>query len=375
MNFKQFLVATILVLAIVPVLGNLTGQEAPAGWNQEKTNQLDELLQSLAKKKQFNGAILLAEGGKVVFEKYLGVSNANDQTPLSPNSSFRLASVSKQFTAMAIMILKEQGKLDYDDDIRKFLPRLPYDGVTIRHLLNHTSGLPDYERWFRKNWDRESANDQKKMAFNKDVVEQFSKHKPEIVFKPGEKWEYSNTGYVVLGHIIEQASEIPVRDFLQQNIFDPLEMKNTQAFVPTQAFSVSERVYGFRVLEDGENHVDNDWDFLNGMIGDGGVYASARDLLKWDRALANHALVNSETLEEAFESGKTNQGRPTGYGFGWMVVYEDEKLVNVHHAGGWVGFVTYIQRDIEKDRTLIVLTNHSSRHFGRVLSGLRNIWD
>ena len=280
-------------------------------WNDEKTTQVNELLDTMHQQKQFNGAVLLAEDGEIVYERYLGVVNDPDGAAITEESSFRLASVSKQFTGMAIMILKEQGKLDYDDPIQKFLPGLDYEGVTVRHLLHHTAGLPDYERWFDQNWDTDSALADRKTAFNKDVFEQFSEHEPERKFEPGERWEYSNTGYVLLGHIIEKASGMPTRDFMQKHIFSPLEMTNAQAFSPGKEFDVKSRVYGLSRLADGGFEA-NDWNYLNGMIGDGGVYASARDLLKWDQALYTDKLVSEESIAEAFTSGKTNDGDETG---------------------------------------------------------------
>jgi CubicO group peptidase (beta-lactamase class C family) len=345
-----------------------------AAWNEQKTKSLDSFLTTLAEQKEFNGAVLLAEDGKVVYEKYLGHCNINGGTKLDARSSFRLASVSKQFTAMAIMILKEQGKLDFDDDIRKHLPTLPYEGITIRHLLHHNSGLPDYESWFEENWDTDKSSDSKKTAFNKDVVEQFSKSKPPVEFAPGESHSYSNSGYVVLGHIVEQASGVSVGEFFQKQIFDPLEMKDSQAFVPNKEFLFSQRVFGFAYKADGVAHEDNDWNFLNGMIGDGGIYASARDMLKWDQSWYGEKLVSQKTIAEAYTSGKTNDGSETGYGFGLGIEKDDDgNLIGVGHNGGWVGFATSLDRDLKNRRTAILLTNNSGDGFGSVKSALRKL--
>lgn len=360
-----------LSLSFLVVCSSTLAQQ-DASWTEEKTTQVNDLLDKMHEQKQFNGAVLLAEDGEIVYERYLGVENDPGEDKISVDSSFRLASVSKQFTGMAIMILKEQGKLEYDDDIQKFLPGLDYEGVTVRHLLHHTAGLPDYEQWFGTNWDTDKDFDDRKTAFNKDVFEQFVEHKPERKFAPGERWEYSNTGYVLLGHIIEKASGMPTRDFMQKHIFTPLEMSNSQAFSPSEEFNVKHRVYGLSRIADGSFEA-NDWNYLNGMIGDGGVYASARDLLKWDQALYAEKLVADDTLAEAFTPGELNDGSKTDYGFGWSIQEEEGKPVIVEHSGGWVGFRTFIRRDLKTNRTLILLTNDSSAYFGRVLSSLGDV--
>lgn len=364
---------TLLALSFISLIvtSSVLAQD-DTSWNEAQTDQVNELLEKMHEQKQFNGALLLAENGKIVYERYLGVENDPGNEKISQESSFRLASVSKQFTAMGIMILKEQGKLDYDDNIQKFLPELDYEGVTIRHLLNHTGGLPDYVRWFDENWDTDKERGDRKTAFNRDVVEQFSKHQPKRMFEPGEKWSYSNTGYVLLGHIIEKASGMPTRDFMQKHIFTPLEMNNSQAFSPGKEFNVKHRVYGLARIADG-GFEPNDWNYMNGMIGDGGVYASARDLLKWDQALYSEKLVSNETLAEAFTPGVLNDGSKTDYGFGWSIQEEEDVPTVVEHSGGWVGFRTFIRRDLKSKRTLILLTNDSSSYFGQILSALDDI--
>ncbi len=344
-----------------------------AVWNQAATRQLDELLETMHENRQFNGTVLLAEAGNVVYEKTLGVANINEVSVLTAESSFRLASVSKQFTAMGIMLLCEQGKLQYDDDIRKYIPELPYEGITIRHLLHHTGGLPDYVSWFAENWDADKPESARKTAFNSDLVEQFAKHKPGIEFLPGERFEYSNTGYVLLAVIVERVSGVPVKQFFRERIFDLLEMQHTSAFSPGEDFVIPQRVFGFAWTGDGDTHQDNDWNFLNGMNGDGGIYASARDLLKWDQALYTEKIVKQSTLAEAFTSGKISSGEETGYGFGWMVESSDGIPVRVAHGGGWVGFRTSIDRDLQNRRTAIVLTNHSSFFLDAILKAIDDI--
>ena len=367
------LVLFIATLLIATSSSILAAELPESAWDSGKLDELATFLRALHEHKQFNGTILLAQDGKVVFEESLGYANIDKNEPLGPRSSFRLASLSKQFTAMGIMMLKEQGKLDYEDDIRKYLPELPYEGITIRHLLNHTSGLPDYIALFDRIWDPGTSPDRRRMAFNRDVVEQFAKHKPPLRFRPGERFEYSNTGYVLLGEVIERVSGQPVQSFLQSRIFDVVGMKDSAAFSPGESFKLKHRVSGFAWTDDGLGHRQNDYHDLNGVVGDGGIYASARDLLKWDQALYTERLVSQSTLKEAFTPGKLADGTETGYGFGWEIRRNSNGSLQVRHSGGWVGFRTHIARDIEEKDTLIVLTSDTSSNLRCILLNIPRI--
>lgn len=343
-----------------------------ASFEAESLAKFSARLDKALENKIFSGTVLIAIEGKIVFEKSVGFANIEDKTPFTEKSSFRLASVSKQFTAMGIMILKEQGKLDFDDDITRHLPTLPYKGVTIRHLLHHKGGLTDYVDLFEKHWDTETAEATKETAFNQDLVDLYSKHKPEPDFEPGKRYDYSNTGYVLLGSIIEAASGQTIHEFFKSRIFEPLEMKDSCAFsVDEEKFKPASRVYGFAWQGDG--HVANDWNYLNGMVGDGGVYASARDLLKWDQALYGEKLVSKTTLAEAFTSGKLNNGKETDYGFGWVVERSRNKGLIVSHGGLWVGFRTSIERQVDRKLTVIVLSNNTTSKLDQVLQAIEEL--
>ena len=343
-----------------------------ASFEAESLAKFSARLDKALENKIFSGTVLIAIDGKIVFEKSVGFASIEDKSPLTENSSYRLASVSKQFTAMGIMILKEQGKLDFDDDITRHLPTLPYKGVTIRHLLHHTGGLSDYIELFDKQWDVENDEESKKTAFNQDLVDLYAKHKPEPDFEPGEEYDYSNTGYVLLGSIIESASGQTIHEFFKSRIFDPLEMKDSFAFsVDEDKFNPASRVYGFQWK--GDDHVANDWNYLNGMVGDGGVYASARDLLKWDQALYGEKLVSKTTLAEAFTSGKLNNGKETDYGFGWVVERSRNKGLIVSHGGLWVGFRTSIERQVDRKLTVIVLSNNTTSKLDQVLQAIEEL--
>jgi CubicO group peptidase (beta-lactamase class C family) len=317
--------------------------------------------------------VLIADKGNIIYQKSFGKGNHVSNTDLNAESVFELASVSKQFTAMGIMLLKKQGKLNYEDSLRKFFPELPYYNITVRQLLNHTSGLPDYMQLFTIHWDRA------KIATNKDLIALLAKHKPAMHFVPGEKWEYSNTGYALLASIIEKASGENFGDYLQKNIFQPLGMKSTLVYrrryekktIPNYAFGyVYDRDKKF-ALPDSVKEVAPVVFCLDGIVGDGTVNSTVNDLLKWDRALYTEKLVSKEMMNEALQPGTLNDGKKTSYGFGWAVgeLKGAGKIVN--HSGGWPGYNTYIERNIEKDKTIIILRNHETQ--GEVLVKTRQV--
>lgn len=328
---------------------------------QDKASQLDSLFSGLYNKQQFFGNVLVADKGNIIYQKSFGKANHTTNADLNAESIFELASVSKQFTAMGIMLLKKQGKLSYEDSLRKFIPELPYYNITVRQLLNHTSGLPDYMELFTENWD------EKKIATNSDMIALLAKHKPAIRFAPGEKWEYSNTGYALLASIIEKASGKSFGDYLQKNIFQPLDMKHTLVYrrryekktIPNYAYGyVFARNKKQFALPDSVPETAATVFCLDGIVGDGTVNSTATDLLKWDRALYTEKLLSKEMMAEAFQPGTLNNGKKTTYGFGWMVTEIKGAGKVVHHSGGWPGYNTYIERNIENDKTIIILKNH-----------------
>ncbi|MBL7129699.1 MAG: serine hydrolase [Ignavibacteria bacterium] len=331
----------------------------------QHVKSIDSIMIIAQDRYNFNGTILVAENGEVIYKKSFGFSNFLTKEKLTTNSMFDLASISKAFTAMCIMILKENGKLEYEDDIQKYFPDLPYEGITIRHLLHHTSGLPDYGQMFSVIWDRN------KIADNDDIWEMFEVHKPEVLFAPGEKYRYCNTGYAMLASIIEIVSGIPYRDFLRDNIFDKLSMNRTQVvnrryrsekineYAYSHVFSISDGGYTFPDSVEASQYVY----YLDGIVGDGCVNSTVEDMFKWDRALYTEKLVNKETLEEAFTPGTLNDSSKTNYGFGWRIKNTPNGKV-FEHGGGWAGYINMFIRMVDKDQTLIVLTNNSFSAYG-----------
>jgi CubicO group peptidase (beta-lactamase class C family) len=330
-------------------------------FGQNNVEKIDSFLTSLYTNGNLNGNVLIAEKGNVIYKKSFGYSNDGTKEKLNENSVFELASVSKQFTAMAIVLLKERGKLNYDDQISKYIPELSfYNGVTIKSLLNHTSGIPDYMDIMDRTFDKN------KIATNKDIISIFAKLKPKVVFEPNTKWEYSNTGYALLASIIEKVTGMSYGDYLSMAIFKPLNMTSTMVYRKRyEPKEIDNCAYGYVYSDNLKRYSLPDdlsetkqvvW--LDGIVGDGSVNSTVVDLLKWDRALYTDKLISKESKSEVFSSSELNHKTKTGYGFGWYV--EDNGVYGtiVSHTGGWPGYRTLIERHTQNDKTIIVLLNY-----------------
>lgn len=339
-----------------------------------KSEKIDSLMQYCYTNGLFNGNVLIAEKGKIIYHNSFGIANFKPVDSLKNDSQFRLGSVTKQFTAMAIMILKERGKLNYDDDIEIYLPEIPYKGITIRHLLTHTSGLLDYISLFNKYWDREQEDEQKKkIADNNDVIALLAKYPKDVLFEPGEKWEYSNTGYILLAIIVNRVSGIPFEKYLFENIFKPLDMSRTLVYSAIRNDSMEHRVHGYQMDLNGTDYLLNDFHYLNGAAGDGAIYSTTGDLFKWDQSLYTEKLVSNATLNEAFTPVVMNNDSTYNYGFGWNIQTSLSGKKCVRHGGGWVGFITHISREYEDKNTYILLTNHSSQYVFDIRTAFESI--
>lgn len=322
-------------------------------------NQLDELFTTLAENKKFNGNIMVLDKGVPFYTGSFGFAQLASSTMLTTDSVFELASVSKAFTAMGIMILQEQGKLSYEDTIEKFLPDFPYAGISVQNLLTHTSGLPDYMELFEQHWDRS------KIATNHDILEQLKLHKPDVYFRPNEKYEYSNTGYVLLALIIEQVSGASFADFMKQQIFHPLEMEKTRVYNRRYSQeSIDNYAYGYVYSKHLDKYclpdelAEHDFVFyLDGIQGDGVVNSTLEDVRKWDRALYTEKLVSKETLKKAFSPVILADDQSYDYGYGWRIRNEPGVGKVACHGGGWPGYQTWLSRYIDFDKTIIYLSN------------------
>lgn len=337
------------------------------------SSDLDRFLSASNQNGQFNGTVLIAKDDKVIYNRSFGLADFNTKEPLDTKHSFRLASISKTFTAMAVMLCKKEGKLAYKDNIRKFLPALPYEGITIERLLHHTSGLPHYGPLLKSARQADKDLLDKKFATNEDLLALLVKHPPPLIFSPGSQFRYCNTGYALLAMVVEEASGIPFGGFLRTRIFQPLQMKHTFLFNPLNDQKWEDRVIGSASTPDGQT-LSHDHHFLNGMFGDGGVYSTASDLFKWDQALYKGKLVGKKALVEAFTSGKCNDGSLCGYGYGWQIKSTKEGSRRVSHKGQWVGFRTSMERWIDDHVLIVVLTSDTNFRFPEIRQTIKNIF-
>ncbi len=362
-----FLSTTLLYICLS--FTHLSANEEPTSKSKlSSAENIKIYVQRLHDENQFNGIVLYAEEGKIKYHEALGFNGFKGSKKLSKKSVFRLASVAKAFTAMVTHLLELENRLSLDDPIEKYLKPFPYSGVTLQHLIHHTSGLPDYVSLLDQKWDVENkGKPNRKYATNRDALRLLRKHQPKIRFKPGMKYEYSNTGYILLALIAEKITGKEFKDILNQKIFKPCNMKHTTLFTPLKPPKIENRTYGYRIEEN--QRIPNDNNYLNAMYGDGEVYSNAEDLLKWDRALRSDLFGTAKSLERLYKPASLNNGKKSQYGFGWGIGRQGKDRF-VHHSGGWVGYRTHIFRNLDADRTLIVLTNNTNPKFRQIIKKL-----
>ena len=342
----------------------------------EKLTAIDHWLLALSKKRKFNGAILISKDNKPDLMKTYGYQDFKREKLLTHQSSFRLGSVSKQFTAMALMILNNQGKLQYDDSVQKYLPSFPYHDVSIRHLLTHTSGIADYMNLALKeyfslftkigfymnqsmvnlfyNGEPSEYKDHYTILTSKDVLNMVGKYSEKRLFLAGGKYVYSNTGYVILSLVVEAVSGQTFESFLDREIFVPLNMENSSFWnLFTKPGKISNRVQG----TNGKRL--NDYSWMDGVSGDGSVFLSIEDFLKWDRALKNHTLIPRSKFDKGLVPFVSSKGDTTFYGFGWSLSKEGTSM---SHGGSWLGAVTYIYRKLDTDAMFVLLESSTSKY-------------
>jgi CubicO group peptidase (beta-lactamase class C family) len=293
-------------------------------------------------------SVMVIHHGRLIFAKGYGLANLDTKTPCTTNTNFRLASVTKQFTAMAVMILAERRQLALGEPLTAFFPEFPAYGkaITVRHLLTHTSGLIDYED--------EIPEGTTIPVLDQDVLRILLKQ-DKTYFAPGTQYRYSNSAYALLALIVEVRSGQTFARFLKENIFDPLKMTNTLAYEPGLAV-VPNRAFGHTLKSNVWQRTDQS--LTSSVLGDGGVYSSVTDLIKWDQALYKTKLVSEPMLRVAFSPLTPTDKPGRGYGFGWYVTAY-RGLKEIYHSGDTVGFRTRIARYPEKKFTVIILANRA----------------
>lgn len=290
-------------------------------------------------------ALLVARDGKIVRAEGFGLSNVELGVPVKPETLFQSGSVGKQFTATAVMMLVEQGKISLDDSITKYFPHAPsaWKPVTVRHLLSHTAGFTDYPKDFDYRKDYSEAELLK-------IVEAIP-----LAFPPGTKWSYSNLGYLTLGILIHRVTGKFYGDVLEERIFQPLGMQSTR--IMSEADIVPNRAAGYRLVKGQLKNQEWVSPTLN-TTADGSLYFSVQDLAKWDAALYSEKLLKRSSLEQMWSVVKLNDGQPNSghYGFGWEISHSHGHRL-IDHSGSWQGFKTQISRYVDDKLTVVVLSN------------------
>ena len=336
----------------------------------DQKTMMETLAREAHEKGGFNGAWLYAEHGEIVSKGALGWCDPKNTLPIQENTIFQLASVSKQFTAAAVMLTVRQGLLRLEDKIIRYFPELTaYENVTVRHLLTHTSGVPDYfddPDWFIRIWKEE-----KRVPSNDEILRFLCETQLKPSFAPGEKLEYSNTGYNLLALLVERLSKVPYEEFLQKNIFEPAGMTSTRCCHIRRDGVPFENYARASVIQDGKYAADVDAakvsevTAFDGLNGDDYVYTNIFDMLKWDRVLREGKVLTPEEQQLMYSPGKLSNGNDAvydedeglGYGFGWGVGRDEKLGLVVSHSGGMPGVITWFERWIDTDRVLIMLFN------------------
>lgn len=330
---------------------------------ERRAAMAERAFDEMYKSQNLNGVVLYAEGEQVLFKKAYGWRNlVKQKDSIRLDDQFQLASVSKMFTAEAVMLLYSRGLLDYDDDITKYLPEFPYQGITIRNLLNHRSGLSRYETLADERWP-----DRGVPVGNDDIIKLYAEYKPDPYNLPDVTFHYTNVNYALLASIVEKVSGQHFEDFMREQVFLPLGMEHSYIYslreVDRIKTYVDTDVQGHDLLRKGARRAQDD--YLNGVLGDKGMYSTVEDLYRFRVAIEYGLFLPDSIQQEAFVPGSPGWKKGENYGFGWRM---NEKHPGVlFHFGWWKGYRSFFIRDLAKRRTLIVLTNTDSGVVGDAL--------
>jgi CubicO group peptidase (beta-lactamase class C family) len=349
----------------------LKDEPAPASYQVKKLSpeelkkyhdNVEAILQKNLLRGSFNGAILVAKNGNVVYEKYVGVQDprVKGKDSLTAETSFQIASTGKTMTAAAVLKLWEDGKLSLDDEVTKYFPGFPYPGVTVKTLLNHRSGLPNYLYYYEKQkWNRQQQ------VSNTDVLNSLIQWQPPKAAEANRRFQYCNTNYVLLALIVEKVSGVSFPEYMKKNFFEPLGMNHS--FV----IGVNQQA-GHMASFQGNNAL---WslDFSDGPYGDKNIYSTPRDLLAWDRAITEGRVLQQKTLDSAYVGYSNEKPGVHHYGLGWrLLLFPELNKKVVYHNGHWHGFHSAFSRLPEEDATIIILTN---KHNNLIYTVAKRLWE
>ncbi len=296
----------------------------------------------------FNGSVLISVNDQIIYKGAFGYANLESKDTLTTSSIYQLASVSKQFTSAAIILLEEKGLLEFSDLVTRFYPKFPYKNIKIQDLLAHRSGLPDY-RWFVDPiWP-----DKEKPLSNQKMMKLLEKHAPDLYFQPDTRHSYSNTGYAVLSAIVENITKMRFSNFMKLAFFDPLGMKNTSIYSKCEKAIQPGNLTGYE--RNGRWKAPNDC--FNGVTGDKNVFSTVEDLFLWDQALYSGKIVALKNIEKAYIPANPELKGWRNYGYGWRINQSNPNKKIVYHTGWWRGYRTYFLRNLSDHSSIIILSN------------------
>ena len=321
---------------------------------------LDSFFTDRSLKNGFSGSVLISVSGKPVYEKCFGYCDYRNKDLMHDTAAFQLASVSKNFTATAILWCVEHKLLSLDDSLQKFFPKLPYKGITVQQLLCHRSGLPNYLYFCNS-----KVVDQSKYLTNQNVIDVMIRTHPPAAARPNKKFEYCNTNYVLLASIVELVSGKKFKDFMRETFFVPLGMTHT--FIYDFGDSSDRKI---AISYNSKWQIQAD-DCFDGSVGDKGVYSTVTDMFKWDQAFYQGKLLSQEMMKEAYSPRSFEKPGDRNYGYGWRLLKQPDGHYLVYHNGWWHGNNTVFYRNTQDTTTVIILSNR----FNNAVYKIQPVWN
>lgn len=324
-------------------------------YTKKQIASIDTLVRQICENGNFSGVLLVGQKDSILYRYSSGFANIKGKIPNTDTTSFQLASISKQFTAVAILQLYERGKISLNDSVTKYIPLFPYPDITIHQLLVHRSGLPNYHYLL----DRKPMSNDPYFS-NQQIVADLIEANAGRYFLPNKRFQYSNTGYAILLAVVEIVSGLKFENYLEENIFKPLGMSHTFAYRAIKGVEYPPHATGYA-----RGCIPSDDNYLDHYLGDKGIFSSATDLFKWDQGLYSGIIINPDTLQLAFRPmGKRPKAR-SNYGYGWRITtFGDNEIPILFHSGWWHGFKTSLVRIPQDTATIIILRNNNRNGIG-----------
>jgi len=320
--------------------------------SRDQAKQFDDFFSDLYNQQIFSGTVLVSKKGTVIYKNAFGLANRKKHEILTSDDAFQIGSASKQFTSVSILILVEQGKISLEDNIQKYFPSFPYENITIKTLLTHRSGLPNYIYFCDP-----IVEDKFKLLTNKDVVDIMCRNFPEKYYRSDKSYHYCNTNYALLAAIVEKVTGISFEKFVHENIFQKAGMSHSFFYSEFDKFKHVKKATGYLSPK-----YEAGFFYLNGVTGDKGIFSTVEDLQKWDLALYSDCLVRKDILQKAFTPQTKTRLQNIYYGFGWKMYFLEDSTQVLFHSGWWQGFQSVIIRLPKDSSVVIILKNKKTPH-------------